>query len=327
MFRRSTAVLIALVSSAVVVSGCASDSATAPSANGVLASKSDGGGSGSGSGGGGGSGGARGGGGGVVSPPTILTGPLYLRESFGFFPIGTGTPARFDAAGNPAPVSIGKSINGFRAEFPNTGSEVWISSDASHAPAWRFAISSVDPAEPSSPFEMPGSNGVLASNNDPTDASNNAALLPFLQPPGSVTASITAAAGPYATAIGFSTAATTLPGTFESTGAAWMVLRIPAAGIISGTPIATWELHTNGVNGPSASGTIPLAVAPGTRTLAQSSHRISVTFDPSNATVVGSIDGVALRSLSYSVTGVTYVGIQGNGIVNDFRVEAATGAP
>jgi hypothetical protein len=142
-----------------------------------------------------------------------------------------------------------------------------------------------------------------------------------------VTASITALAGPYATAIGFSTAATTLTGTFEATGAAWMVLRIPAAGIISGTPIATWELHTNGLSGPSATGTIALAVVPGTRTLAQSSHRIAVTYDPTNGTVVGSIDGVEMRSLSYSVTGVRYVGFQGNGIVNDFRVEASTGTP
>jgi hypothetical protein len=29
----------------------------------------------------------------------------------------------------------------------------------------------------------------------------------------------------------------------------------------------------------------------------------------------------------YAVTGVKYVGFQGNGIVNDFRVEASTSAP
>jgi hypothetical protein len=166
---------------------------------------------------------------------------------------------------------------------------------------------------------------VLASNNDPTDASNNAALLPFLQPSGGVTASLIAFAGPYSTAVGFSTAATTLVGNFESAGAAWFVLRIPAPAFATGTAVATWELHTNGMSGPSATGTMSLPLIPGTRTLVQSSHRIAVTLDPATSRVSGAIDGVTVGSVPYAVTGVKYVGFQGNGIVNDFRVEVATG--
>jgi hypothetical protein len=296
--------MIALASSALIVNACASDSSTAPVMGGALASK---GGSGGGGGGGGGSGGGGGGGGGggVITPPTILTGPRYVSESF-----GSGNPTRFDANGNPVSIFTGKNINGIRAEVPNLSSEVWITPDVSHAPGWGFAVSSGDPGN------------VLASNNNPTDPSNNAALLPFLQPPGAVTASITAFAGPYSTAVGFATSATTLTGAFETAGVAWLLVRIPAAGFISGNPVAEWELHTNGLAGPSASGSIPLAVFPGTTVLVQRSHRVSVSYDPAQGTVSGALDGVMLRSLPFVVSGVKYVGFQGYGIVSDFRVEA-----
>jgi hypothetical protein len=201
---------------------------------------------------------------------------------------------------------------------------VWITPDVREQPSWGFAVTSLNANEPPSTFESSGSNGVLASNNDPTDPSNNAALVAFLQPPGAVTASITAHAGPYTTAIGFTTSADTLTGAFEAARAAWLVLRIPRVGFNSGSAVATWEPHTDGLRGPSVSGTIPLTVFAGTTTLVQSYHRIAVSYDPGTGTVVGSVDGVATPALQYSVTGVRYAGFQGNGVVNDFRVEAGS---
>jgi hypothetical protein len=38
--------------------------------------------------------------------------------------------------------------------------------------------------------------------------------------------------------------------------------------------------------------------------------------------VAASIEGVRVASLNYVVSGVNYVGFQGNGIVNDFLVKA-----
>jgi len=318
-FRCTAALVVSLAASALVVSACAGDGATAPVMDGALASK----GSGGGGGGGGGGDGGGGGGGGVVAPPTVLTRPVYLSESFGVDPFHNGTPTRFDAAGRAVSAFTGKSIDGIRAEVPNIASEVWISPDVSHSAVWAFAVSSAS-SDPLGPFESPNSNGVLASNNNPTNVSNNAALLPFLQPSGAVTASVTANAGPYSTAVGFTTAATPLTGTFESVGAAWLVFRLPAEEFVSGHGVATWDLHTNGLMGPSATGTMQLAVIPGTTVLVQQTHRIAVTFDPARGTVSGSIDGVAAGSVPYTVTGVTYAGIQGYGIVNDFRVEAAS---
>src|SRR5438045_3861314 len=57
-----------------------------------------------------------GGGGGVpTSPSTPLSGPIYLRDSFGFDPLGDGSSIRYDAAGNPVPIFLSKSINQLRA--------------------------------------------------------------------------------------------------------------------------------------------------------------------------------------------------------------------
>jgi hypothetical protein len=61
----------------------------------------------------------------------------------------------------------------------------------------------------------------------------------------------------------------------------------------------------NGLVGPSTSGTVVL----------QNYNRIAVSYDPDAGTVVGSINGVATAALPYAVSGVRYVGFQGNGIV------------
>jgi hypothetical protein len=242
----------------------------------------------------------------------VLSGPVYLRESFGFDPLGNHDPIRFDAAGDTVHIGIGTPLDRIRAEFPNTGSEVWLSSDVRQEPAWGFAAGSVDPAEPSSPFELPGvDNGIAASEANPTNTSNNDALLPFIQPEGAVTASITAYGGPYTIAIGF-TPSGALTNNFESAGAAWLVVRMPQQNFFSAP--GTWELHTNGLSGQSVSGTVVASVF----------NKIAVSFDPSTGTVTGSVLGTATPALHYSVTGVKYVGFQGHGIVNDFHVVAGS---
>lgn len=267
-----------------------------------------------GSGGGGSGGGGDDGGGAELPPvpPTVLTGPLYLRESFGFDPLGTGpgTAVRYDASGSLKQIALGKSINGFRAEYPNTASEMWMTPDPRHSDTWGFAASSTDPTEPFSTFELPGlENGTLASAVKPSDLTNNDALLNFLQPPGAVTASVTVYAGAYTVAVGF-TPSGALTGNFETSGAAWLIVRMPRTNVLNS--VSTWELHTNGVAGPSASGTF----------VASTFNRISVSYDPVAGTVSGIVDGLPTSALPYTVSGVKYVGFQGNGIVNDFRVEA-----
>jgi hypothetical protein len=244
------------------------------------------------------------------APPEILTGPLYLRESFGLDALGLGDGSweRYDAAGNVVQVRLATSIHGIRAEYPNTASEAWLSPDVRDEATWAFAASTIDPTEPFSAFELPGLNGVLASEIKPADPSNNAALLNFLQPDGPVTASVTLYAGAYTLAIGF-TPSNALTGNFEKSGAAWLVVKMPRTDVLNSP--GTWELHTNGLSGPSASGSF----------VATTFTHLSVTYDPDAGTVVGSVRDVTTPTLNYKVSGVKYVGFQGNGVVNDFRVE------
>jgi hypothetical protein len=275
---------------------------------------------GSGSGGSGGGGGGSGGGGGGVQlpPPPPLSGPIYLRDSFGFDPLGTGMPIRYDAAGNQVSIFLSKSINQLRAEWPNTSAEVWMTPDSHQTPTWAFAVSSVDPTtvEPPGSYDQPGENGTLASDVTPSTESNNDALLPFAQPAGPIKVSIKAVAGWYTTAVGF-TPSGTLAGNFENSAAAWIVLRMPRTTPGGLGSVATWELHTNGLKGQMVSGTVVL----------QNYNEIAVSYDPSTGMVVGSVQGVPTAAIPFAVTGVKYVGFQGNGIVNDFLVEAAAMAP
>lgn len=106
-------------------------------------------------------------------------------------------------------------------------------------------------------------------------------------------------------------------GNFETSGAAWLVLRMPRTtpGGLGATAI--WELHTSGLTGPSLSGTVVL----------QNYNRIAVSYDPDAVVVVGSVNGVPTAALPCTVSGVRYVGFQGNGIVNDFLVSAGAIAP
>ena len=56
-------------------------------------------------------------------------------------------------------------------------------------------------------------------------------------------------------------------------------------------------------------------------------NHVAVSYDPTTGKVAASIEGVPVASLNYVVSGVNYVGFQGNGIVNDFLVEAGAIAP
>jgi hypothetical protein len=59
----------------------------------------------------------------------------------------------------------------------------------------------------------------------------------------------------------------------------------------------------------------------------QNYNEIAVSYDPATGMVVGSVQGIPTAAIPFAVTGVKYVGFQGNGIVNDFLVEAAAIAP
>jgi uncharacterized repeat protein (TIGR01451 family) len=255
----------------------------------------------------------------VATAPGVLPGPIYLRDSFGSDLFGNQTCwCRLDPAGFIVWIG-GLSINGLRAEYPNISSEVWATPDVHQMPTWAFASSSLDPAtvEPVGSLDGPGQNGVLCSNTNPTIASNNASLLPFVQPAGPVTLSTSIVSGWYTTAIGF-TSSGALADNFETSGLAWFVIRMPTTTPGGQGSTATWELHTNGLAGPSASGTMVLG----------GFNHVAVSYDPTAGKVAASIEGVPVASLDYVVSGVQYAGFQGNGIVNDFLVQAgAIAAP
>jgi uncharacterized repeat protein (TIGR01451 family) len=255
----------------------------------------------------------------VATAPGVLPGPIYLRDSFGSDLFGNQTCwCRLDPAGFIVWIG-GLSINGLRAEYPNTSSEVWVTPDVHQMPSWGFATSSLDPAtvEPAGSLDGPGQNGVLVSNTIPSVESNNASLLPFIQPAGPVTLSASILSGWYTTAIGF-TSSGALADNFETSGLAWFVIRMPTTTPGGQGSSATWELHTNGLTGPSSSGTMILG----------GFNHVAVSYDPTAGKVAASIEGVPVASLDYVVSDVRYAGFQGNGIVNDFLVQAgAIAAP
>jgi uncharacterized repeat protein (TIGR01451 family) len=249
----------------------------------------------------------------AATAPGVLSGPIYIRDSFGSDLFGNQTCwCRLDPAGLIVWIG-GLSINGLRAEYPNIASEIWATPDVHQMPTWAFASASLDPSviQPAGSLDGPGQNGVLASNVNPTIPSNNAGLLPFVQPAGPVTLSTSIVSGWYTTAIGF-TSSGALADNFETAGLAWFVIRMPTTTPGGQGSIATWELHTDGFNGPSATGEMVLG----------GYNHVAVSYDPIAGKVAASIEGVPVASLDYVVSGVQYVGFQGNGIVNDFLVEA-----
>jgi hypothetical protein len=251
----------------------------------------------------------------AATAPGVLSGPIYIRDSFGSDLFGNQTCwCRLDPAGLIVWIG-GLSIDGLRAEYPNVSSEVWATPHVHQMPSWGFASSSLDPSiiQPAGSLDGPGQNGTLVSDVNPTIESNNAALLPFIQPSGPVTLSTSIVSGWYTTAIGF-TSSGILADNFETSGLAWFVIRMPRTTPGGQGSIATWELHTDGFNGPSATGEMVLG----------GFNHVAVSYDPVAGRVDASIEGVLVASLDYFVSGIQYVGFQGNGIVNDFLVQAGT---
>lgn len=76
--------------------------------------------------------------------------------------------------------------------------------------------------------------------------------------------------------------------------------------------ITTWTLRTAGLSGPSVSGT----------TLLQGYNPLVLTYDPLSHTVSASVNGVPTTTLPYIASGITYVGFEGSGTVDDFRMES-----
>ena len=248
---------------------------------------------------------------------------LLLKDSFGLSGInGTGA-SRFDAAGNFVSVVLHTDLSGLRAEFPFTSNEVWTAPGGHGVPTWGFSVSSPDPYEtygfPSfngfggSPEPTPADNGTMSLVVFPGDQNppgKTDELLDFSPPAGAFQASLDVVGGGTTTAIGFTSTTATLYDNFETFGQVWMVLH----GGAGQGGVGTWELHTNGLAGPSVSGT----------TLLGGFNPLAISYDPATHTVRGSINGVPTATISYTAAGISAVGFEGQWTVNNFIVQ--TGA-
>jgi hypothetical protein len=292
--------------------------------------------------GGGGSGGGGGGGGGgtptpVLTAPAIApgtfdgigSGPSYIRESFGF---AQGT--RYKQNGDIKQVFIHDNINGIRAEFPNNKTETWIAPpETTGGQEWDFAV--VGPSDPHEAYTPLQYNAVDNYYSDGTLALNGAsfldgspdlrpnALLPFAAPTNSAYTVSGDTVGFFGkTAIGFSSSST-LNKNFETNGEAWLEVNFmgnfPAGG---STFIQKWEFHTNGLSGPSLSGTFNGDIT--------GFNRLAVSYDPVSKMVAASINGDVVASLPYTLkSAIKYTGVEGSWYANidNFQVNAGAIAP
>jgi hypothetical protein len=237
---------------------------------------------------------------------------LLLKDSFGFAPVTSDGGTRLDANGNVVHVFLHSDLNGLRAEFPNNASAVWRVAGGHGVPTWGFSGTSPDPFEqygtPSEP--TPNDNGTMSlvvTPDDPQPPGKTDALLPFTPPAGPFRASMDVVGGGTTTALGFTSNTTTLYDNFQTSGQAWLVLH----GGGGQGQLGTWEVHTNGLAGPSASGT----------TLLNGYNPISISYDPLTQTVQGSVNGVPTPVLPYAATGISGVGFEGVWTVNNFVVQ------
>ena len=286
--------------------------------------------------GGGGGGGGGGVGGSIVLPtPAIAagtfdgigSGPTYIRESFGF---AQGT--RYKQNGDIRAVNIHSNVNGIRAEFPNNKTETWVGPpETTGGQEWDFAVvGPADPYEPYTPLQDNAgsySDGILFLNGasflDGTPDLRPNALLPFAAPTASAYTVSADSVGFFGkTAIGFTTSGA-VNRNFETSGQAWLEINsmanFPAGG---STFIDTWEFHTGGLNGPSASGTFTQDPT--------GFNRLAVSYDPVNRVAAASLNGVVVASLPYTLNGaIKYVGIEGswNANVDNFAVKTGAITP
>jgi hypothetical protein len=249
----------------------------------------------------------------ATCPSRDARGEVLLKDSFGFAPITSQGGTRFDAAGNVVGVVLHTDFSGLRAEVPNSSSEVWTAPGGHGVPTWGFSVSSPDPYEqygtPSEP--TPADNGTMSLVVFPGDKNppgKTDALLDFTPPTGAFQESLDVVGGGPTTAIGFTSSSSTLYDNFETFGQIWMVLH----GGLGQGQIGTWELHTNGLSGPSVSGT----------TVLQGFNPIAIGYDPATHTVRGSVNGVLTPAISYNATGITGVGFEGVWTVNNFQVQS-----
>ena len=280
----------------------------------------------------GGTGGGGGGGGGGTTPvlatPAIApgtfdgigSGPVYVRESFGF-----AQRTRYKQNGSIIDVVDKPDINGIRAEYPNNKTESWIGTTVSGSPSWRFAtVGPADSYEPYTPLQD-GPNGyqdgiiqIVGAEVGTPDTRPNA-LLPFDAPADSaytVSGDVTAILGK--TAIGFSNSSAANQN-FETNGQAWLELDTSGLYAIGGnTGIVRWTFHTNGLDGATLSGTYQ----PG----ANGFNRAAVSYDPVNQVASATVDGNVVASVPYAAQSIKYVGVEGSlhANVDNFSVRTGT---
>jgi len=234
------------------------------------------------------------------------TAEVIIQDYFGSTDdLHNGTLTRHDAAGNTVLMGSGQQgptligIDGLRSQFPDTSAEVWRAPGGQHAATWFFAAASTDPFETVTPGDV--NNLVLVAGADAGTGGHLAALLPFT-PPASiyrVSADMIPEGGNLQdwVAIGLTSSLGTLTSNFESFGQAWLMLKMNATGLGA----TTWELHTNGLTGPSVAGST---------TLTGSYIPLELTYDPMTHLVGGFISGVPTPTISYTATGIIGVGME-----------------
>ena len=236
------------------------------------------------------------------------TADVIVQDFFGSTnDLGNGTLTRHDAAGNTVLMGSGEhgptliGLDGLRAQFPDTSAEVWRAPGGQHATTWFFASASTDPFEPVTPGDE--NNLIAAGGADAGTGGHAAALLPLASPTGAVkvSADMIPEGGDLRdwVAIGFSSSIDplNLTNNFENFGQAWLLLKMNATGLGA----TTWELHTNGLAGPSLTGNAMLT---------GSYIPLELTYDPVAHLVSGSISGVSTPTISYTATGIDGVGME-----------------
>lgn len=222
---------------------------------------------------------------------------VLLHDSFGF------DLDRMDAQGRPITIGLGDSLDGIRAETPGPDNASWTAKNIGQGPSWAFSTSSPNPARAlnPSPLEEFSNGSVSLVNGVGNDLA--AAMLPFTPSSTSFRLSLDMVGTPGEIAIGFSSNPTAVDDNFSRFGQAWLQLTIA-----NQTDPVNWTLHTRAT---SVSGVSPL----------NNFNAMSITYDPINHIVHGSVNGTDTPSLSYAAQGIAAAGFEGSGTVDHFILE------
>lgn len=250
---------------------------------------------------------------------------VLLADDFGFGPLNTSGGVRLDAAGNPVVVNAGSTLDQLRVETPSSPDEVWatgIGARQSHVSTWQFAVGD-DPFETNpSPSDQQTHGvmflGVIPGTNDVAPPGATDALLPFAPPPGAFQESMdvvaqsgsATAGGQFSIGFTSSVASGNLYDNFANFGQASLTLETDQ----NRGSLVNWTLRTNGLLGPSLSGT----------TVIQDWNQLALSYDPATHSVVGSINGVSTGALTFDASNIQGVGFEGAGAADNFVVQ--TGA-